>query len=260
MQNYQNRLNPEKIRRFADNNERFKIDASGYFNQSWQMVQNDGGSYIGFAFISLFAATVVNMIPLIGGFFQMISAGLFDSGFSIYSHKKMNNEIHDFNDFFGGITNHLQPLLIYLVVYSLILFLLFSPIHILDISNLIIAPDLNINDTLSVIMGLSVFILLPIYIYFGVTFFFTPYFILFADMEPMEALKCSRKIVHNNFWSVFLLMFFGFLINILGVLVCCVGLLWSHPTVQVGYFLAFEDIFKLDSERDEMDEIIQHLL
>lgn len=73
-------------------------------------------------------------------------------------------------------------------------------------------------------------------------------------MDFWEAMESSRKLINRNFWP-----FLGFfviltLINVLGVILLGVGLLFTFPATYCMVYAAFEDIVGNAIREDEVQK------
>jgi Protein of unknown function (DUF975) len=90
----------------------------------------------------------------------------------------------------------------------------------------------------SILYGLLVFagfILLIIPgIYWAVRYHFFPYLIVDRDMGPVEAIKKSGQMTRGVWWNLFLFWLAVFGINLVGAILCGVGLLFTVPWTFVA--------------------------
>jgi uncharacterized membrane protein len=63
-------------------------------------------------------------------------------------------------------------------------------------------------------------------------------------MEFWPAMGASRKMVHKHWWQVFGLAILTGLMNLLGLICCCVGLLFTAPIAIAAMMLAYQTIFR----------------
>lgn len=261
MNNYQDSLSKEKAWEIIERQEKFSIDASGYISQAWDMVQKDQGNYVGFGAVSLLISGTLGIIPYIGNLLSSLVSTVLNPGFYIFSYKKKYSQHPDFNTFFES-TKYAGPLILEVLIVSLFAILAIAPAGIIFAMSVDWDSGLP-NDPsglmigLMVIFGLIAFVIL---LYLSISWVFAPQFIIFAKMGPWEAMEASRKLVAPNFWDVFILVLLTGLVSVAGMLLCCIGLFWTTPTVQTTNFLVFDDIFKLGKDIDETDMIIDHLL
>ena len=92
--------------------------------------------------------------------------------------------------------------------------------------------------------GLPVFVicLIPT-IYLQVRWIFTLPLIIDKQMDFWTAMKTSWKMVGKHWWQVFGLVILIGLLNIVGVLACCVGALFTAPIGYGALMYAYETIF-----------------
>ncbi|MGO9586262.1 MAG: DUF975 family protein [Limisphaerales bacterium] len=93
-------------------------------------------------------------------------------------------------------------------------------------------------------IGLPVFLICMIpTIYLQVRWVFTLPLIIDKQMDFWTAMKTSWKMVGKHWWQVFGLVILIGLLNIVGVLACCVGALFTAPIGYAALMYAYETIF-----------------
>ncbi len=85
--------------------------------------------------------------------------------------------------------------------------------------------------------------------YLGVSWLFPLPLIIDLKMDFWSAMGASRKMVGKHWWLVFGLVVVCGVINIAGMLACCVGLFISMPIVFGAMMYAYESIFSAPSSR-----------
>ena len=79
--------------------------------------------------------------------------------------------------------------------------------------------------------------------------------VVFADAKVSEALTYSMKLAFKDFGS-FLLLLLGMIgVWILGVLLCCVGLIGAIPFTFVLIYVLYKEVIGFDDENTEIEEI-----
>lgn len=91
--------------------------------------------------------------------------------------------------------------------------------------------------------GLLLLLVVPL----TVLFLLTTSLIVDRQVGPWQAIKQSVGALGRNFGSTLLLVFVLGLINIGGVLACCVGYLVSLPLTQIAVALVYRDLFGIES-------------
>ena len=262
MTNYKGSLSQDKVRRIVENREYRSLDIVGYFNQAWTMVQKDTGNYVGFGAISLIISTVLGLVPYLGNIFSAIAGAILNPGFAIFTHQKLSARQPDFNTFFEG-TKFAGPLLVQAIIAGFITFVIIMPVLVpvlvyYDFNSGMMSDPSPLAIGSMLVFGLIAFVIL---FYLSISWIFAPQLIIFADMNPWEAMEASRKVVGPNFGSIFLLLLLGGVSGVVGALMCCIGLFWAMPTIHTANYLAFEDLFKVREDiDDDTDQILEHLL
>jgi uncharacterized membrane protein len=80
-------------------------------------------------------------------------------------------------------------------------------------------------------------------IYLGTSWKFTLPLIVDREMDFWTAMKTSFKMVNKHWWQVFGLVVLIGLLNIAGLLACCVGMLFTIPIGFAALMHAYETIF-----------------
>jgi len=91
------------------------------------------------------------------------------------------------------------------------------------------------------VLGL-LFCLLP-GIYLLVAWHFTLVLVIDKKLDFWPAMELSRKMVNKHWWGIFGFLIVCALINLGGLLVCCVGILVTAPIAYAASIYAYEDIF-----------------
>ncbi|MEJ6681890.1 MAG: hypothetical protein QNL21_07340 [Flavobacteriales bacterium] len=144
----------------------YNFDFGKYISDGFDIFKKDAGSFIGFGILSGLILALAGMIPF-GG---LIMAPSITIGYSIYSHKIVNDQSRQFSDFFKGFNGRIFGQLILVSIVS------------------------------SVITGLGIILLILPGIYLAVGYIFASQIVLFYDpkTEFWEAMEFSRKLVTKN--------------------------------------------------------------
>ena len=90
---------------------------------------------------------------------------------------------------------------------------------------------------------LAFFVCLIPTIYLQVRWLFTLPLIIDRQMDFWTAMKVSWRMVGKHWWQVFGLMILVGLLNIVGLIACCVGVLFTAPIGYGALMYAYETIF-----------------
>ncbi len=74
----------------------------------------------------------------------------------------------------------------------------------------------------------------------GVLFFWAPMLAAEGEFAPVDAMKASMAHAKANFGEIFMFLLVGMILNFVGVLVCCVGILVTVPVTFVAMWRFFE--------------------
>jgi len=87
-----------------------------------------------------------------------------------------------------------------------------------------------------------IILIIPV-MYLSISWIFTLPLIIDRQMDFWPAMSASRRMVGKHWWSVFALLVVCGLLNLLGFVVCCVGVFVSAPLAFGAMMYAYESIF-----------------
>ena len=186
----------------------YQTDIGSYISKGYSIFTKDVGLFVGYTALMLAITVVAGFIP----FGSLFVAGPLAAGYYIVAHKINRGEDYEFGTFFKGF-DYFVPLFLYTLVGGIF-----------------------------IVLGTLALILPGIYL--AVAYTFAIPFIVFAKMEFWDGMEISRKLITRNWWSIFGLLILLFLINILGVLLFFIGILFTIPITYCAIYAAFEDIME----------------
>ena len=190
------------------------LDITGCLGRAWDLVIGDfwpivGVSALVFALVLAANSVWIGMIlngPLLGGWYW-------------FALKRIRGGRAELPDAFTGFSSSSAD---------------FSSVFVQTMLGALVA---------SLLTGVGfLFCLLP-GIYLGVAWKFTLALIMDKHLEFWEAMEVSRKVVTRHWWHLFALLLLSALINLAGVLCCCVGFFVTLPVTVFALMYAYEDIF-----------------
>lgn len=101
-----------------------------------------------------------------------------------------------------------------------------------------------------IVIGGMILLVVP-GIYWAIKYSFTWYLIIDKNLSPKEALKMSGEITSGSKWNIFFFMILIILVNILGVIVFGVGLLWSMPTTILALIFVYRKLLENYESKDK---------
>ncbi len=235
-------------------NHGFDFQGSTYFSEGFELFKQEAAQFIGYGFVYTFLAIIAAYIPL----GSLLLTPSLTAGFTLGANVVSRRERMDFGIFFKGFDYFLQ-LLVYTLIVGLISLVALVPI----ILGLFIFFGFGMNSEAAFFVAA----ILVFLIFFGVliavrTFYiFSQHFIIFGGLEAWQAMETSRKIIAQNFWPVFGLLLVTGIINLLGLLICGLGLIITIPLTHCIVYAAFRDLVHLDDMQNDTDnDILNHLV
>lgn len=220
-------------------------------SRGWNLFKNNLGIILGavvvYGLIQV-GISIFQQIPLLGALVALgniiFLAGPFQAGLNYFFLKNIRGEATGIGDIFSGFQRNYWQIVLGNIVIALLIAAAAIPGGVIMaisfipmIANHAAAP----LTVVGIIVG-SIVILIPM-IYLSVGWIFALVLIIDRQMEFWPAMELSRKTVGKHWWSVFALLVVCALVNIAGMLACCVGLLASAPTTLGAMMYAYEDIF-----------------
>ena len=238
-----------------------------YISRGFEIVQKNWGGFIGYTILFFLLTMVISVIPFVGPIANtfFISPAL-TVGFYLVANKIWKGQNTEFGDFFKGF-DYIGQLALTALVQTLILVALIIPFYIFNKDSGLVEWYMELlNDpvgmqgsTPPLPQAWTYWLLLPV-VYFGIAYSWSYMFVVFYKMQFWDAMESSRRLFAKK-WFVDL----GFYVVIgiiaaAGVILLCIGLLFTVPAVYSMMYAAFEDITQLNTESDESENIEQHLI
>ena len=252
-----------KIERILSEGNDFKF--GDYISQGFAILQKNLGGFIGFAAIFIVLSMVIGLIPFIGSFANsLVVTPALTAGAYLVARKLDRGEGTEFGDFFKGFDFTAQLALgaLVTILFTLISLVPFG-IAVWDSGLFEWYVDATANPMeqhqLPDFPLWSLVLLLPA-LFLSIAYAWTYLFIIFYKMEFWDAMEASRRLLTKNWLIYFAFCIVMALILFAGVLVLCVGLLAALPAVFCMNYAAFADVTKLNEERNDDDDIEQHLI
>lgn len=236
--NYRTALSQATINSYVNGEKTTNINIGNAISESLKYGQNNIGNIL---VIGLVMLLLLFLLP-------WTIAGLM---IGIYN-ERVNGEKLEVSTLFKGF-DHFLPILIYTIIAVAI------PMIIGVILGIV--PVLFEGTALGTI--LAIFAQLSSYfIGFLVTglLFFSLHFIIFASMEPVEAIKSSLKIAKNNLIYVSLAALVFNLIGGVGALLCGIGIFFTYPLGLLAQYFAIAEEFNTEQQQGSTDDILKHLV
>jgi len=121
------------------------------------------------------------------------------------------------------------------------------------ISAFLIAFTSGVIADLVIFLGFQMIGTLITYFFQFITLFTIP-FIIFGNLNAVDAIKASLLIVFKKFWIIFALLFVALIMAFLGMIAICIGILFTLPIIYTTEYAIYRHAIGVD-EHDELEEI-----
>jgi hypothetical protein len=231
----------------------YSVDIGAYIQRGWEICQSSLGLFIGFFLITILIGGALGMIPG-GSFVSVVIGGPLNAGSLIVAFKLIKAQPIAFDDFFKGFkTPYFMPTLLVTLVTTLIAFACMIPafvgIFLVGFSSGFSEnqPPNPIFIALAVILT---FVTVLTVVYISISYTFAIPLVIGRKLEFWPAMEASRKIVGKQWFSIFGFFCVLTLINMAGILACCVGIFITAPFTSCAIAAAYESIIGLPDTED----------
>lgn len=231
----------------------YSVDINAYIQRGWEICQGSLGLFIGFFLITIAIGGALGMIPG-GSFVSIIIGGPLNAGSLIVAFKLMKSQPIVFEDFFRGFkTPYFGPTLLVTLVTTLIAFACMIPagigIFLAGFSSGV-SENQQPNPIFIVLAIALMFVGVMALVYISISYTFAIPLVIGRKLEFWSAMEASRKIVGKQWLGIFGFFFVLTLINMAGILACCVGLFVTAPFTSCAIAAAYEHIIGLPDAED----------
>jgi uncharacterized membrane protein len=191
--------------------------------------------------------TLLSMIPILGSLVSLASFVVYGplvGGLYFFLLKVMRNQPAQVGDVFCGFQRCAVHLILCYIVMMILTAIAAAPGGVIVAVGAI--PQIFGNEVqpiLMVVAGFGALICLAGVLFVTVCWMFALALIIDKRMEFWPAMETSRKVVMKHWWKCFLLYLVAGLLNLAGMLVCCVGLFFTLPLSFATMMFAYEDVF-----------------
>ncbi len=248
----------------------YQLDMGGCIARGWELVKTNFWPAVGTTLLIMIVSGVVNQLfglitrPIMQAMIinhvfslsgigvvlavSLISGtlgGVFYAGLFKYYLKLIRGEAAGVGDAFAGFGKSFGQLILGPLVVSVLVFLCMLPVFLFAL--LTIIPTLqNHGQVQPVLKGIMFVVLLltvlPM-VYLQISWLFTIPLIVDRELDFWTAMKTSWRRVNAHWWTVFGLSILAGLVSVLGLLLCCVGMLVTMPIGLAALMYAYETIF-----------------
>jgi uncharacterized membrane protein len=240
----------------------YELDIGGCISRGWELFKNNFGilfvAALLFALIEGFIAGL-GAIPFVGPLFSLanlVIAGPLLGGLYYVYLQTIRKQPASAGDVFAGFRKAFAQLFLGHIVRSLLVGLCMIPLVVVLVimvlrlaaaqhgeSSQAPSPAMLVSLLSSGVALTALFVCLIPMIYLQVRWAFTLPLIIDKQMNFWTAMKASWKMTGRHWWQVFGLVILIGLLNVVGVVMCCVGVLFTAPIGYAALMYAYETIF-----------------
>jgi uncharacterized membrane protein len=239
----------------------YELDIGGCISRGWELLKNNFGLlFVGSLIYLLIEGAIggFGAIPLIGPLFSianLIIAGPLAGGVFYIFIRAIRSQPADVGDVFAGFRKAFLQLFLGYLVPALLAGLCLIPAMIVLVVSIIhsgvgVTPQTNLFSghnpfpigMLLPFLGVLLVCMIPMF-YLHISWLFTLPLVIDKQMDFWTAMKTSWKMVNKHWWHIFGLVIMVGLLNVVGLLVCCVGMLFTIPIGLGALMYAYETIF-----------------
>jgi uncharacterized membrane protein len=230
----------------------YELDLGGCFTRGWNLFKNNFGLlFVATLIYNLIEGAVAGfgMIPFIGPLFSLanlVVVGPLVGGLFYIILQTIRSQSASAGDVFIGFRKSFAQLFLGYLIPALLAGVCFIPAAIVaGICILPVMPHVaaNLSAGVVAIIIASFLVCLIAVFYLSINWIFTLPLIMDKQMDFWPAMKASWKMVNKHWWQVFGLVILMGLLNLAGLLACCVGVFFTMPIGLGAWMYAYETIF-----------------
>jgi hypothetical protein len=247
----------------------YRIEIGGCISRGWQLVKASLGLLIGGTVLVFLVQAAIQtpgsvgrglaqashsrvalMLPgillaVVGGLASLILAGPLTAGLYWPYILRLRGQPTEIGDFFAGFKRGFVNLMLCQIVMSLLIAVcILPPAIVFGVSvALRFGRHSPAGIGLLVIAGVLLVAAILAAIYLGTCWFYALPLAIDRQMSFWDAMKLSKRKVSQHWWQVFGLTFVGGLVGAAGVILCCVGVVFTMPIALASFMCGYEVIF-----------------
>jgi hypothetical protein len=226
----------------------YEHEVGAYLGQSWELFKADPGIIIGASALIGLCLFAINAIPYLSVILSLIFTGPLMGGLFKFFLKKLRGEAVTVGDAFSGFGPQFGQLLLGNFIPGILAGLAVIPgVVVIGIIVAIGAAghqgEPHFSSILVALMILVGFASFCVMCYLQICWGFTLWLVADKKMTFWPAMSLSRAVVCKHWWQTLLLAIVSGLIMLLGILLCCVGVLVTAPISAGMWAYAYEKLF-----------------
>ncbi len=209
------------------------------FKEGWELIKDQ--------YWLLFAVSLVG--AMIGGATMYILLGAMICGIFYCYFQKIDGKTIQFEDLFKGF-NYILPGLIVVLFIVVPMIIVYVGIYFPFLAAVIMGSKLSESEFIALLTGslLIDFIFIVLMVCLHTLLMFAFPLIVDRNLSGWQAMKTSARAVWRNLGGVAGLWAVGFGINLIGLMIFCVGIYLTIPIMIAGNIVAYRKVFPRQNE------------
>jgi len=232
------------------------IDATGCISNAWNLISPNYWLFFGISFVAVLILFAVQLVPFVGPVIMVLLTPPLMGGVYYVALRAMRGESVDFGMMFKGFEKA-GPLFLIgaisaapTIIFTILDIFLRSTQVLMEAimrnqgrNQFQAAPNIAVAGGVIVLVAVVVGVFVIISLLWSITFAFAVPIAMDQDVDALTAIKLSARSSWSNFGGVLVLMILAWLMSFGGALLCCVGLFFVLPIVNVAWAFAYRQVF-----------------
>jgi uncharacterized membrane protein YesL len=229
----------------------YDVDVGESISQGWEAFKRNAGVLIGATLVAYLILIACNVIPFVSLVLPWVLTGPIMGGLWLLYINNIRGEEPRFGDAFRGFGPRFSSLFATYVVSSLLTAACMIPVAIIAGIFLFVPfqaaaqsgtpPDIGMGAIIAmVVTGIPAFLAM---IYLSIAWLFALPLVADKRLGFWAAMNLSRKIVNKHFWMTLLLSFACWLLILVSMLACGVGILIGGPVAAGALSWHYQRVF-----------------
>lgn len=229
--------------------------------RAWTLVKKHLGLVVGSTFVfmvTMFGLGLISNIPILGGLIQLVLQGPLMGGFYGFYLKLIRADEAEVKDLFAGFGPSCTPLMLTSIVSSLIAFASAIAVGLPMMWTSLGGALKNLNhpeqlrlDTFGPVAIAGAVLMMVVIMALTFLWIFSLPLVIDKGLAFWDAMEISRKTVMKTWPSLLGLIIVSGFLSGLGILACCVGVLFTAPIAPAALMYAYKDIYEGRVSRSE---------
>lgn len=245
-----------------------------YISKGFEFMNKNFGMLLAFMLVSTMISFFAQIVPILGIALSLLIAPVLQIGYAQFTYAVIRENRADFSEFFKGF-NKIGPLVATYLLSGIIMLIALLPGLLLwfqagmldwfreimeDYPFMQDIPALGESVDIT-LFGLGLVLMLVGILALSTLFAWALFIVWFYDVNPIDALNMSRKLIARN-WGIFVLfLIISSIIGGAGALLCLVGILYTAPAMAVAQFFAFAEAARLfEDDNEQESDLIDHFI